>query len=353
MLFKIIVAEELSVLGSVRTFELHHRSRSSMLKVRRSLTVPVLLVALLAGCVPSRKYEEANARAKAMQAEVDAANAKARDAQAELDGLRAGTEETQKRLVRLQQDTTILGTSLRQMTSQYDKINALNNELLDKYNKLLAGDRSENRKLITDLEALRLELMNREDSVNALAKRIAEKEGALREREASLADLQAQLSAKDAAMKSLKDRVSAALTGFEGKGLTVEQRDGRIHVSLENKLLFPSGSAVVDAKGKEALTQLAKAIENEKDLSILVEGHTDTDKVQPGSAYKDNWDLSVMRATSVVRILREGSAIDPVRITAAGRGEYVPVDPADKAKNRRIEVILAPDLQELYKLVKD
>ena len=319
-----------------------------------SLAPCALFIAVLfTACVPQRKYEELQASMDAMRSESEAALAKARDAQATLDAQASEMSDLKRRVKLLEQDTTTLGTSLRKMQQQYDKINALNDELLDKYNKLLAGDRSENRKLITDLEALRLELMNREDSVNALAKRIAEKEGALREREASLADLQAQLSAKDAAMKSLKDRVSAALTGFEGKGLTVEQRDGRIHVSLENKLLFPSGSAVVDAKGKEALTQLAKAIENEKDLSILVEGHTDTDKVQPGSAYKDNWDLSVMRATSVVRILREGSAIDPVRITAAGRGEYVPVDPADKAKNRRIEVILAPDLQELYKLVKD
>lgn len=309
--------------------------------------------AMLSACVPARKYEEAKARADAMQAEVDAANAKARDSQAQLDELRSGNEEMQRRMTRLQQDTTIMGTSLRHMTGQYDKINALNNELLEKYNKLLAGDRSENRKLLTDLESLRIDLMNKEDSLNALAGRIKEKETALAEREATLAQLQAEIAAKDAAMRALKDRVSAALSGFEGKGLTVEQRNGRIYVSLENKLLFPSGSAVVDAKGKEALSKLANAIENEKELDILVEGHTDTDKIQPGSVYKDNWDLSVMRATSVVRILRETSAIDPTRITAAGRGEYVPVDPADKAKNRRIEVILSPDLRELYKLVKD
>ncbi|MBK6829941.1 MAG: OmpA family protein [Flavobacteriales bacterium] len=324
-----------------------------MRSTRSIRTAPLLLTVLLVACVPARKYEEANTRATTMQAEVDAANTKARDAQAALDELRAGTEETQKRLTRLQQDTTILGTSLRQMTGQYDKINSLNNELLEKYNKLLAGDRSENRKLLTDLEALRLELMNKEDSVNALGRRVSEKQAALAEREAKLAELQAELAAKDTAMKALKDRVSAALTGFEGKGLTVEQRNGRIYVSMENKLLFPSGSAVVDAKGKDALTKLAKAIENEKDLSILVEGHTDTDKIQGGSTYKDNWDLSVMRATSVERILQESSAIDPTRITAAGRGEYIPLDAADKAKNRRIEVILSPDLQELYKLVKE
>jgi chemotaxis protein MotB len=188
--------------------------------------------------------------------------------------------------------------------------------------------------------------MSKEDSLNSLGRSLAD-------REAKLAELQAELEAKDKAMKGLKDRVSKALTGFEGKGLTVEQRGGKIYVSLENKLLFPSGSIVVDQQGRDALVKLAKAIENEKDLNILVEGHTDTDKVLPGSTYKDNWDLSVLRATSVVRILQEGSKLDPKLVTAGGRGEYVPVDPADKSRNRRIEVILAPDLTELYKLVKD
>lgn len=324
-----------------------------MFSTKNFLALALVVSAMVTACVPARKYEESKARADALLAEVDVANAKARDAQTALDELRSGTDEMRKRVAHLEQDTTILGKSLRQMTGQYDKINALNNELLEKYNKLLAGDRSENRKLLTDLETLRIDLMNKEDSANALAAQLKEKETALVEREAKLAELQAELSAKDAAMRALKDRVSAALTGFEGKGLTVEQRNGRIYVSMENKLLFPSGSAVVDAQGKEALVKLAKAIENEKDLNILVEGHTDTDKIQPGSTYKDNWDLSVMRATSVVRILREGSVIDPTRITAAGRGEFIPVDPADKAKNRRIEVILSPDLQELYKLVKE
>jgi chemotaxis protein MotB len=147
--------------------------------------------------------------------------------------------------------------------------------------------------------------------------------------------------------------VSKALTGFEGRGLTVEQRGGKIYVSLENKLLFPSGSTVVDQQGRDALVKLAKAVENEKDLNILVEGHTDTDKVLPGAPYKDNWDLSVLRATSVVRILQESSRLDPRIVTAGGRGEFVPVDPADKARNRRIEVILSPDLRQLYELVKD
>ncbi|MCI1751709.1 MAG: hypothetical protein LKM36_02245 [Flavobacteriales bacterium] len=147
------------------------------------------------------------------------------------------------------------------MTTQYDKINALNNELLDKYNLLVAGGNNENRKLLTDLEANRLKLQNKEDSLGVLAV-------SLKDREAKLADLQAELEKKDQAMKALKDRVSQALTSFEGKGLTVTQKDGQIYVSLDNKLLFPSGSTTVDSKGREALSNLAKAIENEKDLNI-------------------------------------------------------------------------------------
>lgn len=324
-----------------------------MFRISRSAFMLVLIPMAFVACVPARKYEETKQRADSMQAEVDAAKANALAAQTSTAELSAQVADYSKRNAELERDTTVLGTSLRKMNVQYDKINKLNDELLGKYNDLLAGGRSENRKLLTDLEATRLELQNREDSVNALAKRISEKQATLADREAKLAELQAEIAAKDAAMKNLKDRVSQALVGFEGKGLTVEQRNGRIYVSMDNKLLFPSGSAAVDAKGKEAVSKLAKAIESEKELSILVEGHTDTDKIGGGSSYKDNWDLSVARATSVVRIMQESSKLDPVRITAAGRGEYVPIDPNDKAKNRRIEVVLIPDLKELYNLVKE
>ena len=312
---------------------------------RPALFAPIIAIATLASCVPARKYEELQSRYKSSQESEAAALAKAQQSDAAVQQQNATVQDLRSRNERLIGDTLTLGTSLRRLTSQYDKINSLNNELLDKYNTLMAGDRSENRKLLTDLEATRLKLQGREDSLDALGRSLVD-------REKKLADLQREVAEKDAAMRSLKDRVSAALTGFEGKGLTVVQKDGKIYVSLDNKLLFPSGSTVVDAKGREALSSLAKAIENEKDLGILVEGHTDTDKVLPGASYKDNWDLSVLRATSVVRILQESSHIDAKRITAGGRGEYVPVDATDKSKNRRIEVILSPDLKQLYDLVK-
>lgn len=317
-----------------------------MTRCSRSAPFLFLPCLFLVACVPARKYEEANRRAQAMQQEVEAADRKALEATTQAAELEARLSEVTKRIDELGRDTTVLGTSLRKMTTQYDKIDALNDELLRKYNDLLVGNNNENRRLLTDLEALRLDVQNKEDSVNALAERVGEKQ-------AALAALQAELEAKNAAMKDLKDRVSAALTGFEGKGLTVTQKGGKIYVNLENKLLFATGSTVVESEGRKALASLAKAIENEKDLSILVEGHTDTDKILPGGTMKDNWDLSVLRATSVVRILQESSKLDPTRITAGGRGEHVPVDPADKAKNRRIEVILSPNLEALYKLVQE
>lgn len=316
-----------------------------MKELRRYLPLVGTLI-LLQACVPSRKYEEANARLRAAQEGEASAIARLEQNEARLKDMAVTLEDLRARQEKLQRDTLTLGTSLRRMTDQYDKINALNNELLGKYNALLTGQGSENRKLLGDLEATRLNLQTKEDSLARMAASLAD-------REAKLEELQKELAKKDAAMTALKDKVSNALTGFEGKGLTVTQRDGKIYVSLDNKLLFPSGSTAVDKQGRQALENLAKAIENEKDLNILVEGHTDTDKVLGGSTFKDNWDLSVLRATSVVRILQEASKINPLRITAGGRGEYLPLDPADKSKNRRIEVILAPDLSALYNLVTD
>ena len=139
--------------------------------------------------------------------------------------------------------------------------------------------------------------------------------------------------------------------------MTVEQRNGKIYVSLEAQLLFPSGSTVVNAEGKKALLDLSEVIRDEKDITILVEGHTDTDPYNGGGAIKDNWDLSVMRATAVVKIMTNEGKMDQTMLTAAGRGEYVPVAPnttaEGKAKNRRIEVILTPNLDKLFEIINE
>ena len=144
--------------------------------------------------------------------------------------------------------------------------------------------------------------------------------------------------------------------GFEGQGLSVTRKNGKVYVSLEEKLLFKSGSTVVDPNGVRALKQLAVVLASNPEINIMIEGHTDDVPFRKGSAIRDNWDLSVLRATSIVRILLEDSNIDPVRITVAGRGEYLPVDPADtpeaRTKNRRTEIILSPDFTEIFRILE-
>ena len=182
---------------------------------------------------------------------------------------------------------------------------------------------------------------------------LKEKERLLSEREKRVNELEDLLRKKEKGIRELKERVAKALKGFEGQGLTVEQKNGRIYVSLEAKLLFRSGSTAVEDEGIKALIQLGKVLEGEKDLEIIVEGHTDTDKLNSATSPKNNWELSVLRATSVVDILLANSGVTPTQLMAAGRGEFYPVSDTEKAKNRRIEVIISPNLNELYEIISN
>jgi len=178
----------------------------------------------------------------------------------------------------------------------------------------------------------------------------------LDKRNARLAELEKILDAQKKIVQDLKNKVSDALLGFENNGLTVTMKNGKVYVSLDEKLLFKTASWDIDANGKNALKKLAGVLEKNPDIQITIEGHTDNVPYNPGSGQlKDNWDLSVKRATTVVRVLLEGTRIDPKRLTASGRGEFLPVDDRSTAdarqKNRRTEIVLTPDLTELYKLI--
>ena len=161
---------------------------------------------------------------------------------------------------------------------------------------------------------------------------------------------------RDRVLDDLRTKVADALMGFEGQGLTVTRKDGKVYVSLDEKLLFQSGSTVVDPNGVKALQQLAVVLGNNPDINIMIEGHTDDVPFRKGSSIKDNWDLSVLRATSIVRILMNNPKIIPTNITVAGRGEYLPVDPAGtteaRRKNRRTEIILSPDFTEIFRILE-
>ncbi|MEO8885959.1 MAG: OmpA family protein [Mucilaginibacter sp.] len=177
----------------------------------------------------------------------------------------------------------------------------------------------------------------------------------LQKREARLKEVEAILRKRDEASTALKNKLQQALLGFQQNGLTVDMRNGKVYVSLTDKLLFPSGSIVIDDKGKSALKQLAAVLNKEPDINIAVEGHTDNKKILNLGQIKDNWDLSVLRATSVTRYLTEVEKIDPHRLTATGKSEFQPIDPGNTpealAKNRRIEIVLSPKLDELYNLI--
>lgn len=178
----------------------------------------------------------------------------------------------------------------------------------------------------------------------------------LKKREARLKEVEEILRKRDEATNALKDKLQKALLGFRESGLTVEIKNGKVYVSLTDKLLFDTGSIVIDEKGKQALQELAKVLNTQPDINIAVEGHTDNQKVGNLGQIKDNWDLSVLRATSVVRYLTELQAINPERLTATGKGQYQPIELGNTAdarsRNRRIEIVLSPKLDELYNLIK-
>ena len=200
------------------------------------------------------------------------------------------------------------------------------------------------------------------DSYNALnsnfsasSSKVNQLSSDLEKREARLKEVEDILHKQDAATNALKDKLQQALLGFQQSGLTVDIRNGKVYVSLADKLLFPSGSITINDKGKQALQQLAAVLNKQPEITIAVEGHTDDKKIINLGQIKDNWDLSVLRATSVVRYLTETEKVDPQRLTATGKSQYQPNDPANtdeaRAKNRRIEIVLSPKLDELYNLI--
>lgn len=200
---------------------------------------------------------------------------------------------------------------------------------------------------------------NSDAAIKAEIERLNKLKSELNEKSSRVNELENKLAAQDANLKRLKDSLSKALYAFEGKGLTVEMKNGKVYVSMENKLLFNSGSWAVSKEGKTAVEELGKVLAQNPDISILIEGHTDNDKIvgNLGGGIESNWDLSTKRATAIVNILETNSGIDKKNLTAAGRSEFAPISTNStsegKAKNRRIEVILTPKLDEISKMLNE
>jgi chemotaxis protein MotB len=305
---------------------------------------------VLTSCVSSKVYKDLEGRHAQLQQEnaeltEDFQELQAKNTQNEQDlaALKAQYETLLAERDKLQQDYTNTKKSLDKLQNSYDALEANSSSALaenSKRNRELLAELDEKEKALAT-EKARLEKL--EKDLAARSKRVDELEGVI--------------AAKDAKMNALKNSLSRALTNFEGKGLTVEQRDGKVYVSMENKLLFSSGSWSVGAEGKKAVAQLGSVLAENPDIAVLIEGHTDDVPYNGSGQLTDNWDLSTKRATAIVQLLRQNSDIDPQNLTAAGRGEYAPVASNDtaegRAKNRRIEVILTPKLDEINKLLQE
>lgn len=256
------------------------------------------------------------------------------------------------------------------LQSEFDRVNRNYNDLniqskeIDAQRKALEKEKAELDQKIAELKALQDRLssehkIEKGDLQSQLAKERAELDRLQQEFEDNnkrLIELQQMLAKKDEAVKALRQRVAHALLGFEGKGLTVTQKNGKVYVSLEEQLLFKSGDWNIEARGAQALKELATVLAANPDINVMVEGHTDDVPYRGTGALQGNWDLSVKRATTVVKTLLDGTGVDPKQITAAGRGEYLPVDD-DKTtearrKNRRTEIILTPKLDELLEILE-
>lgn len=226
-------------------------------------------------------------------------------------------------------------------------------KLIASYDALESESASELTKKANTIRDLLASLEEKENELTEENTRLQKLKAELNERSETINELEELIAAKEAKMNKLRNAVSNALASFEGKGLTITHKNGKVYVSMENKLLFNSGSWAVGNQGKDAITKLASVLISNLDINVLIEGHTDNVPFN-GTTIQDNWDLSVKRATAIVRIL-QNKGVNPQQITAAGRSKFIPVgdntSSEGRAKNRRIEIILAPNLDEINELL--
>lgn len=342
-----------------------------MNKTKRVLFVTGLLAIIwMASCVPARKYEDLLERRQNCEDQNVDLRRENESLLTDNNELTSYRDKLLEQTEQLKKDTTNIGLIKRRLETNYDRLLQTYEILLDQNQKLLDGKDMEANQILTRLHDTQEDLLKREDDLRRASLLMQEKERNLNElnarlqasaeeltlKEQRVIELERYMARQDSTVQALRRTVSNALLGFEGQGLTVEMKNGKVYVSLEESLLFASGSTTVDQRGVSALRELAKVLEKTPDINVLIEGHTDDVPLRPGSAIKDNWDLSVLRATAIVRILLQNNQIAPERLTAAGRGEFMPLDPAktvdSRRKNRRTEIILTPRLEDLFQIIQ-
>ncbi len=328
----------------------------------RKLIVFVVFSVFVFSCVPTSQFKEVDKRGDELQQDRDELMAENEMLTVDNTEMRVKIKSVKDQKEQFVKDSIRLYNQLNETNLDLADLERRYGELESTHEALLRGNARETRRLLNELQASQEDLDKKQQLLKDLEGNVTEQRqnvtrlrAELEARNARLMEMENMLYRKDSIMNALKTTVSNALMGFEGQGLTVTQRNGKVYVSLEEKLLFTSGSTSVDPNGVRALRQLAAVLATNSDINIMIEGHTDDVPFRKGSSIKDNWDLSVLRATSIVRIIQGAANINPDRITVAGRGEYLPIDSSDspeaRRKNRRTEIILSPNLDELYKIL--
>jgi chemotaxis protein MotB len=326
--------------------------------------LPVLFVLIfsITSCVPGRKYNSLRDTSRQFMNERDAFKSENINLDMQNKELEAKLAALEKETQNSRDEMNKVRSERDQALADYNRVQAQLGELQSAHEDLVKGNVKETQRLLSELQAAQENLQKKEELLRQLSSNLDARKVSLDElnfelekRNARLAELEKILDAQKQIAQDLKKKVSEALLGFENNGLTVSLRDGKVYVSLDEKLLFRSGSWEIDVNGRNALRKLSGVLEKNPDIQITIEGHTDNVPYKTNGQLQDNWDLSVKRATTVVRTLIDGTSINPKRLTASGRSEYLPVEASNsteaRSKNRRTEIILTPDLSELYRLI--
>jgi len=310
----------------------------------------VFVIFLFTSCVTTKKYNQLSKISQECEATVQSLKEQNQSLKVQNTELQSKNAKLQKDLEELSAKLDETSRNLESSTSNNKRLSQVNAEYENQLKSLKAGSSEEIARLMDKLQQAQSDLQKREDILKSA-------QSELEQRTLRMKELEVALQQKDEAVKQLKQKVMNALLGFNNKGLTIQEKNGKVYVSLDEQLLFKTGRWEVDPKGQQALEKLAEVLGQNPDINVLVEGHTDDVTMRGSGDVKDNWDLSVMRSTAVTRILLKNKSIEPKRITSAGRGEFFPIDEAKtseaRQKNRRTEIILTPRLDEIFKILEN
>ncbi len=322
--------------------------------VMRSLLVGSGIVLIASSCVTRNKYDRLVQDQQRTEMALRECTEARTLAETDLNEATARLNEQAESLNKLRNDTSEVGMAYRRTRSMYNELNDTYEKLLRNHDRLLSNTTAQASQLSQDLRDREAALLEAEKKMQASRRQVDSLSAGLQSREERVKELERLMAEKDAKVNALQQQVQRALLGFKEEDLSVEIRNGRVYVSLSEKLLFKSGSFNVDPAGRDALKRIAPVLREQSDITIKVEGHTDDVPLSSSARMADNWDLSVLRATSIVRALNQ-EGVPGVRLEAAGRGEYQPVvaekTPTARQKNRRTEIILEPNLSDLYRLI--